>query len=524
MSMASDRAFEAVILDMDGVITRTATLHARAWKQMFDEYLAGRGEREGQSYEPFDLAADYAEYVDGKPRYDGVRSFLLAREIDLPAGSPDDPPSRETSCGLGNRKNELFHQLVRKLGVEVYQDTLQQVEHWKQQGVKLAVISSSRNCPEILQAAGVLALFQAKVDGNDLERLGLKGKPAPDMFLHAASELGVQPRHTVVVEDAFSGVQAGRAGGFGLVVGVTRNGNAEELKKHGADLVVDDLRKLPAAGIEIHPATRRCRSSPAAALDHIDEIAKRLQNGRLALFLDYDGTLTPIVDRPEDATLSDRMRSLLADLSRRYTVAIVSGRDLANVRQMVGLEHLVYAGSHGFDIAGPGDLQLQHEQAQQRLPDLDAAERTLKSRLDAIEGVSIERKRFAIAIHYRRAAESDLPGIEAVVDEVCGEHPALRKKGGKKIFELQPDVQWHKGHAVMWLRQTLGVDQPDVVTIYIGDDETDEDAFGALSEKEAGLGILVGPHGRTTHARFYLDDCDAVQQFLDALLNLPQAR
>ncbi len=242
--MINDRAFEAVILDMDGVITQTATLHARVWKQMFDEYLAERGQREGRSYEPFAIDADYARYVDGKPRYDGVRSFLSARGIELPEGTPDDPPSLETDCGLGNHKNELFHQLVSQVGVDVYEDTLQQIQHWKRQGIKLGVISSSRNCPEILRAAGVLDLFEVKVDGTDLERLGLKGKPAPDMFLHAAAQLGVPPSRTLVVEDAYSGVQAGRAGGFARVVGVTRNGNAEELKRQGADLVVDDLRKL----------------------------------------------------------------------------------------------------------------------------------------------------------------------------------------------------------------------------------------------------------------------------------------
>ncbi len=263
---------------------------------------------------------------------------------------------------------------------------------------------------------------------------------------------------------------------------------------------------------------------PGSALDHFAAIASRLADGELALFLDYDGTLTPIVDRPQDATLSAPMRSLLADLSRRYSVAIISGRDLADVRQLVALENLVFAGSHGFDIAGPDGLQHQHEQAKQRLPDLDASERELHSRLDAIHGVLIERKHFAVAIHYRLAADADLGQIEAAVDEVHRKHPSLRKKGGKKIYELQPDVPWHKGHAVLWLRQTLELDRPDVVTIYIGDDETDEDAFGALAQQQLGLGIIVGPPGPATQASFYLEDCDAVRRFLDALLNLPHGQ
>jgi trehalose 6-phosphate phosphatase len=261
---------------------------------------------------------------------------------------------------------------------------------------------------------------------------------------------------------------------------------------------------------------------PDSALQQFDQIAEHLSGNRLALFLDYDGTLTPIVDRPEDATLSDSMRSLLSRLSQRYSVAIVSGRDLADVRQMVALDHLIYAGSHGFDIAGPDGLQHQHEEAQACLPELDAAEQELHLQLNTIAGVLIERKHFAIAIHYRLAADADLPVIESVVDTVRAQHSSLRKKGGKKIFELQPDVPWHKGRAVLWLREMLGHDRSDVVTIYIGDDQTDEDAFAALVEQQCGLGLIVGPAGPTTQARYYLDDCHEVEQFLIALLNLPE--
>lgn len=261
---------------------------------------------------------------------------------------------------------------------------------------------------------------------------------------------------------------------------------------------------------------------PAPALANFDAIARRLAEREVALFLDYDGTLTPIVDRPEDATLSEPMRALLAALSARLTVAIVSGRDLANVRQMVALPDLVYAGSHGFDIAGPGELRLQHEGAQHQLPELAAAEQQLRARFAATPGVLVERKHFAIAIHYRLAAAADLPAITAVVDEVHKQHPALRKKGGKKIFELQPDVPWHKGHAVLWLRQALGLDRADVATIYIGDDDTDEDAFAALAADDLGLGLIVGPGDTATRAGFILLDCAEVQQFLQALLELVQ--
>ena len=240
----ANRPFDAAILDMDGVITQTARLHAQTWKRMFDEYLAGRGERDGRNYAPFDADADYRKYVDGKPRYDGVRSFLQARGIVLSDGEPRDPPDLETVCGLGNRKNVLFHELLQQGRVEFYEDTVAQIGRWKKQGMKVAVISSSRNATEILTSAGVLDLFDAKIDGNDLQRLQLQGKPAPDIFLQAAAELGVPPERAIVVEDALSGVEAGRAGGFGRVVGVARKGNADELRRHGADVAVSDLREL----------------------------------------------------------------------------------------------------------------------------------------------------------------------------------------------------------------------------------------------------------------------------------------
>lgn len=515
----NSRRFDAAILDMDGVITQTATLHAKAWKQMFDEYLTSRGRRENRTYAPFDAGADYRKYVDGMPRYDGVRTFLQSRGIDLPEGDPSDPPTEETVCGLGNRKNALFHELVRRDGAAVYEDAIAQIDRWKKEGMKVAVISSSRNCTEILQTAGVLDLFDAKVDGNDLKRLQLRGKPAPDMFLQAAADLGVAPERAMVVEDALAGVEAGRSGGFGLIVGVAREGSGDELRRHGADVAVSDLRELDRLGAKAPPQGGG-GDPPLSALEHFDDsIATQLAQRDLALFLDYDGTLTPIVDRPEMATLSDDMRSLLANLAQRSTLAIVSGRDLADVRQMVDLDELVYAGSHGFDIAGPGGLKRQHEEATRSLPDLDAAEEALRERLRDARGAFVERKRFALAVHYRLAAEGDVPQIEQAVDAARREHPQLRKKRGKKIFELQPDVEWDKGRAVLWLREALGVDRPHVTTVYIGDDVTDEDAFRAVLDSGVGFGIIVATRAPETSAQYFLRDCGEVQQFLAALLD-----
>lgn len=251
-------------------------------------------------------------------------------------------------------------------------------------------------------------------------------------------------------------------------------------------------------------------------LENKSEFTERLRGKRIALFLDYDGTLTPIVQRPEMATLSDETRSAVRRAAGRLTtIAIVSGRDLAGVREMVGLDNLVYAGSHGYDIQGPHGLSMQHEQAQTCLPDLDEAEEALRQRLTRIAGCHVERKRFAIAVHYRQVDEIDLPEVERAVDEVQREHPRLRKRGGKKIFELQPDVAWDKGRAVLWLLRKLDLDQPDVLPIYVGDDVTDEDAFRAL--QGWGIGICVDCADRPTHAEYSLRDTRHVREFLELL-------
>jgi trehalose 6-phosphate phosphatase len=239
--------YRAAVLDMDGVITRSARAHAAAWKRMFDEYLRLRAAREGSELEPFS-DRDYYLYVDGKPRYDGARSFLESRGIRLPFGKPDDPPGRETVCGLGNLKNRYFLEHIKEHGVESFESTKAFVGDLKAAGKRVAVISSSRNAKEVLEAAGVIDLFHVIVDGVEAARAHLRGKPEPDIFLEAAKRLEVTPKETIVVEDALSGVEAGKAGGFGLVIGIDRSGKNTELGTHGADLVVRDLSEVTSEG------------------------------------------------------------------------------------------------------------------------------------------------------------------------------------------------------------------------------------------------------------------------------------
>jgi beta-phosphoglucomutase family hydrolase len=236
--------YDAVLLDLDGVITDTASIHAACWKQMFDEFLQKRATQRGEALRPFDLATDYRLHVDGKPRFDGVRDFLISRGIQLPEGSMDDPPEAETVGGLGNRKNDLVNKIIEENGVEPYEGSVKLIHQLRRQGFKIAVVTSSQNCTVVLKAAKLEDFFDVQVDGNIIHAQHLAGKPAPDTFLTAARLLGVEPTRAVVIEDAISGVDAGSAGNFGLVIGVARKGNTEELQQHGAHLVVSDLGEL----------------------------------------------------------------------------------------------------------------------------------------------------------------------------------------------------------------------------------------------------------------------------------------
>ena len=236
--------FDAVLFDLDGVLTSTAKLHAAAWKQTFDTFLKVYAEKRKETFIPFDIGGDYRLYVDGKPRFDGVQSFLTSRGIDLPYGGPTDPPTAETVCGVGNQKNELVNQIMAREGVEAYPGSVRAVNLLKDRGIKTGVVSSSNNCAAVLRVAKIESLFDIRVDGETATELALAGKPEPDMFLEAARQLGVEPRRSIVVEDAIAGVQAGKKGGFGLVIGIARAGNIDELRKQGADLVVEDLEQL----------------------------------------------------------------------------------------------------------------------------------------------------------------------------------------------------------------------------------------------------------------------------------------
>ncbi|MDD3374141.1 MAG: beta-phosphoglucomutase family hydrolase [Candidatus Omnitrophica bacterium] len=242
--------YDAVIFDLDGVITKTALAHAASWKEMFDEYLKSREQRDGESFKEFTHEKDYLPFVDGKPRYKGVQSFLESRGIDIPYGDPADAPDMETACGLGNKKNIMFKNILAEKGAEVFDPAVALIKDLKANGVHVGVASSSKNCQLILQKTGLEDLFETRVDGVVSAELGLKGKPEGDIFVTACKNVGCTPDRAVVVEDAVSGVQAGKNGGFAFVLGVAREGNEKELQSNGADVVVTNLENVNAQRID----------------------------------------------------------------------------------------------------------------------------------------------------------------------------------------------------------------------------------------------------------------------------------
>lgn len=503
---------EAVILDMDGVITQTARLHREAWKEMFNDFL----KQQDKDY-PLMTNQDYIDYIDGKPRLEGIQSFLDSRNINLPEGSSHDALEEQTVLALANKKNALFLNLLHDRGADLYDHAIQQIKYWRHLGLKTAVVSSSKNCKYVLETAGIDKLFDVRVDGKVAEDKGIKGKPEPDMFIEAANELNTIPEKCVVFEDAISGVQAGSNGNFAFVIGVSRTNNETQLYDNGADFVIKNMAEIILfKPREIEPYFTQ---SLPSAFSKQSKFYSIVADKTPVLFLDYDGTLSPIVKHPEDAILSKEMKEVLKECSTMFTVAIVSGRDMDDVKNKVGIESLIYAGSHGFRISGPNGLYMEHEKSEEILPRLDQIEKELTASLRGIEGLQIDRKRYAIGVHFRNTEEADVPKIIEKTDELIKRFSGFKKGEGKKIVEIKPDVDWHKGKAIYWILEKLNLaGKSENLPIYIGDDVTDEDAFRALSD--IGIGILVGNHEQLTAAKYGLKNVYQVRLFLQELSNL----
>ncbi len=505
---------KAVLLDLDGVVTNTATLHTKAWKRMFDSFLQQYSKKKKLPFVPLDPVHDYKEYIDGRPRYDGVRTFLKSRGIILPYGDRNDAPGVETICGLGNLKNELYHTLLHEQGAHVYDDAVEMIRKWRDAQMRTAVISASRNCREVLQSAELTDLFDAIVDGNDAELNMLKGKPESDTFVFAAKLLGVDPSQTVVVEDAVAGVQSGKNGHFLLVTGVSRDGKSRELLlQNGADIVVSKLTEMPVMG----GLMRRKIDEIPSALEQFNRLAEKLYADTVMVLLDYDGTLTPIVERPELAQISESTRDAVRQLARKIKVAVVSGRDLQDVKRLLEINNIYYSGSHGFEILGPDDSRMELQEARNRIGSIETAESECKAMLNGIEGVIIERKKFALAVHYRLVKENEINKVKEIVLDVARGLGDLKITYGKKVLEFRPELQWDKGKAVEWIVEQVFHSRSGAYPLFLGDDITDEDAFREV--KEWGTGIIVGNHGHPSFADFSLKNTDEVREFLLRLGN-----
>lgn len=531
----SDYLFDAIIFDMDGVVTKTALVHAHSWKKTFDEYLKKRAEKTGEAFKEFTHDDDYLPYVDGKPRYEGVQSFLESRGINLPYGEKTDTGDKETICGIGNRKNELFKETLEEDGVERYEHMVNFIKEVKEHGVRVGVASSSKNCEMILEKAGVMDLFETRVDGVVSEKLGLKGKPEADIFVTAARNLGAQPARTIVVEDANSGVAAGRNGGFGLVLGLARKDNVDSLLAHGADIAMKDLSYIKIGWLQKwfqrkphhlidkwkvidNPSSTQLWEFREDVPIYLNPYYLRtgkdiFEKKKTVFFLDYDGTLTPIVDRPQDAVVSDQMKDIVKRLSEKCRVFIVSGRFREDVQNLLGIKELLYAGSHGFDIEGQG-FSMLHPKAKEAIPVVAERIKRLESSLGGIEGLLIEKKKFSVAVHYRLVDEEKyLSRIEKEVEAIAKENDALRLMRGKKVFELLPNIEWDKGRAIRWIIKALDMEWNDANMIYIGDDVTDEFAFRMVRTR--GTGILVSSEEKISAADFRLKDPREVGEFFE---------
>lgn len=497
------RSPNAVIFDLDGVLVDTARLHGRAWKETFDAFFEHRG-----MDDRFDEVEDYRGHVDGRPRYEGVAALLRSRGIDLAPGDPDDAPGFDTHCAIGNLKNQRFNELVDSEGVDELPGAAELVRALSERDIPMAVVSSSKNAPEVLPdhlARHIDVVFS----GIDVAELNMPGKPAPEMFLEGARRLGVEARAAAVIEDAPAGVRAGRLGGFAVVVGIDPDGTSH-LADSGADFVVTGVGELPLDTVDWAGMI----PDPPSALEAFDSIRDHLGE-KPAIFLDYDGTLTPIVDDPDAANIGEHEREVLHRLAGNVSLGIVSGRGLDDVRSHVSVDGLTYSGSHGFEILLPDGERVEQEEAGEAVPFLDEAEGLLAEGAKSLAGIMIERKPYAIAVHTRRArSEQARTAAGDLAKDVASRFDGLVLRGGKEIHELRPAIDWDKGAALVHLRSLL---PGDPAPLYVGDDETDEDGFRAV-RSEGGMGILVGEReGGDTWADFTLADPPGTIEFLSAL-------
>ncbi len=501
------RYYDAVIFDIDGVVTDTASIEVSAWSQCFDEYLAQRAPAEGENHSPF-TGDDYDRFLAEKPCCDAITDFLASRGIFLPTDGEADSTG-DIVRGLATRMRQLFLKLSAE-GAPVCDSTVALVRKLHDAGLRTGVYSPGRKCQQVLAEANLGADFTVGVDSCSNGQPGLPGEPDAALLLETARQLDVSPSRCVVVEASTAGVTAARDGGFALVIGIDRAGHADGLSRSGADAVVDDLARVIVRRVD------RQMSTLPDALQSYGQIAAVIGVRRPAVLLDFDGTLSPIVDEPSAAALADGAADALRALAAQCDVVVLSGRDLADLWSRVRLFGLWYAGSHGFELSAPDGSRYHNETAEATIGVLEQVAAELRDRFALLDAVAVEHKRYSVAVHYRNAAPGVVREVTATVHTI-GNRSGLRVINGRKVTELQPNVAWDKGKALRWIvHRIAGADVR--LPIYIGDDLTDEEAFDALRYDGMGIVIRNGDEGdRGSAARFALDGPTAVREFTERL-------
>lgn len=481
---------KAFIFDLDGVLTQTHELHAKAWQQVFS------------SFGDFDINSDYQSYIDGRTREEGIKAFLASRGLVR-----NEHQIRE----LAEQKNRFFLEMLEQEGPHVIEESVSFLKMLREQNIPMAVVSSSRNCHTILKKAGISDFFKVVVEPHVVEPQSLRSKPYPDYFLHASQILQVAPDACAVIEDSVAGIRAAKAGLFKKVYGLSIHQNTEHekaLQKAGADRIINSLWEVEETS-DLYPLPN--------ALTSFEKIFPPGHFKRYFIFLDFDGTLSPIVPDPAEAVPLSGVLELIRECSLYFPIAIITGRDSDVIKRLINLPSLYYAACHGFEITGPENYHYTLEEAQKLKPLFDLAQEHLTIKLGAFPGIVIERKRYGLAFHYRMISSTKLRStIIETIKDYCLDHPSLRFMKGEEVIELQPRLDWDKGKALLKLYEVLQLDPDDSPPLYCGDGQTDEDAFREM--QNWGIPILASEELRLTLARYHLKGPFEIKLFLEKIV------
>lgn len=496
----------SAIFDLDGVITDTAQIHFLAWKKVFDAFLTStqpshRGEI------PLFSEEEYVTYVDGISRHEGIRNFLHHRQL-LNHENPSNAPLIEQ---LAQQKNQVYLHYIQQQGVKVFNSTVRLIHQLKKHQIKVAVITASKNALAILQRAQLEHLFDAIVDGNEMQTLCLPGKPCPDIFLEAAKRLNTPLSAILIVEDALAGIQAAHRAHAKIILGIDRR----KIYHHafyqaGATMVLDDLKACSYAHI-----LKLFQQRLPSAKECFDLLSSQFRQQHLALFLDFDGTLTPIVAKPEQAKLSKENHRLLKALCLYCPTGIITGRELSDIKNKISIPEIFYAANHGLEISAPLPFDFSLEKTNELTDHVKVMHEGLVKALASIPGCLIENKRLTLSIHYRLVDKKRLADIKKQIFKVLHENPLFAIKQGKKVFEIRPKIHWHKGKAIRYIVEQLQLPLEQTVVMYLGDDLSDEEAFQTINP--LGISILVSSHPRKTQAKYTLAHPGEVNEFLHKL-------